>query len=217
MPRAKTTKVKQVQQAEPHEPPKRIRFWNDAQRQCVETILQNDITFVIGPAGASKTFCALAAASQLLKQGCEKVIFTRPIVPSAGEDLGWLGGSIAERTQPWMEPLYENAKKTGVKHEEIDIKPIAYLRGCTFSDVFAILDEGQNVTLSQMRLYLSRLGRGSKMVICGDADQCDIRESCWEKVIYQLHNLPGVGVFEFDKTHIVRHSLVAKILDALSA
>jgi phosphate starvation-inducible protein PhoH and related proteins len=214
MPRTKTAKSKPVEPVA--EIPKRIRWWNDAQQKCVEQILANDITFVLGPAGASKTFCALAAASHALKQGCERVVFTRPIVPSAGEDLGWLGGSIAERTQPWMEPLYENAKKTGVKHEEIEIKPIAYLRGCTFSDVFAILDEGQNVTLSQMKLYLSRLGRGSKMVICGDVEQCDIRDSCWERIIEKLHGLPGIGVFRFDSTHIVRHSLVAKMLEALA-
>jgi len=211
MARAKTTT-----KAEPIEIPKRIKFWNEAQRQCVDTILANDITWVLGPAGCAKTFCAMAAASKALTVGYEKVVFTRAIVPGAGEDLGWLGGSVAERTQPWMAPLYDAAKKNGVRHEQIEVAPISYLRGCTFSNSFAFLDEAQNVTLSQMKLYLSRFGRGSKMVICGDAAQCDIRNSCLEYVVEKLSTLPGVSVFRFGQEHIVRHSLVSKILDALA-
>lgn len=214
MPRAKSTK-KQLPAEAILEMPKRVRWWNDAQRQCVDEILANDITWVLGPAGCAKTFCAMAAASQALRDGYEKVIFTRAIVPGAGEDLGFLGGSVAERTQPWMAPLYDAAKKNGVRHEQIEVAPISYLRGCTFSDAFAFLDEAQNLNLSQMQLYLSRFGRGSKMVICGDPAQCDIRDSCLERVIERLHALPSVGVFRFDSSHIVRHSLVAKMLEAL--
>jgi phosphate starvation-inducible PhoH-like protein len=195
--------------------PKRIRFWNDAQRACVDAILANEITFVLGPAGCAKTFCAMAAASKALTLGYEKVIFTRAIVPGAGEDLGWLGGSVAERTQPWMAPLYDAAKKNGVRHDQIEVAPISYLRGCTFTDAFCFLDEAQNLTISQMQLYLSRFGRGSKMVVCGDESQCDIRETCLERVVEKLHKLPGVGVFEFDSSHIVRHVLVSRIIDAL--
>jgi len=215
MPRAKTTKKQSPAETVP-EIPKRIKFWNEAQRQCVEQILVNDVTWVLGPAGTAKTFCAMAAASQAIKQGYEKVIFTRAIVPGAGEDLGWLGGGIAERTQPWMAPLYDAAKKNGVRHEQIEVSPISYLRGVTFSDSFAFLDEAQNLTLPQMQLYLSRFGRGSKMVICGDPAQSDIRDSCLERVIERLHALPSVGVFRFDSSHIVRHALVGKILDALN-
>lgn len=213
MPRAKA--VKKQTTPEPIEIPKRVRWWNEAQQRCVETIIGSDITFVTGPAGCAKTFCAMAAASQALKLGYEKVIFTRAIVPGAGEDLGWLGGSIADRTQPWMAPLYDAAKKNGVKHEQIDIAPISYLRGCTFSDSFAFLDEAQNLTLPQMKLYMSRFGRGSKMVICGDEAQCDIRDTCLEYVIDRVGCLPGVAKFRFDSSHIVRHSLVAKIIEAL--
>lgn len=213
MPRTKTAKK---QPAEPTiEVPKRIKFWNDAQRQCVDQILQNDITWVLGPAGCAKTFCAMAAGQQALREGYEKVIFTRAIVPGAQEDLGFLGGSVAERTQPWMAPLFDAAKKNGVRHEQIEVAPISYLRGCTFSNSFAFLDEAQNVTLSQMRLYLSRFGRGSKMVVCGDEAQCDIRDSCLEFVVERVSKLPGVSVFRFGPEHIVRHSLVSKILDAL--
>jgi phosphate starvation-inducible protein PhoH and related proteins len=194
---------------------KRVRYWNDAQRDCVEAILANEITFVLGPAGSAKTFCAMVAASIALKEGFEKVVFTRAIVPGAGEDLGWLGGSVAERTQPWMAPLYDAAKKNSVKHEQIEVAPISYLRGCTFTDSFAFLDEAQNVTLPQMKLYLSRFGRGSKMVVCGDAAQADIRDSCLESVVEKLSRLQGVGVFRFDASHIVRHSLVGKMLEAL--
>lgn len=214
MPRAKSTK-KQVPAEAILEMPKRIRWWNDAQRQCVDEILANDITWVLGPAGCAKTFCAMAAASQAIKQGYEKVIFTRAIVPGAGEALGWLGGTIAERTQPWMAPLYDAAKKNGVRHDQIEVSPISYLRGVTFSDSFAFLDEAQNLTLPQMKLYLSRFGRGSKMVLCGDAAQCDIRDSCLEHVVERVSCLPGVGVFRFAREHIVRHALVSKILDVL--
>jgi phosphate starvation-inducible PhoH-like protein len=201
--------------SEPLESPKRIKFWNESQRICVDTILGNDLTFVTGPAGTSKTFCAMAAGSLALKQGYEKIMFTRAIVPGAGEDLGWLGGSVAERTGPWMAPLYDNAKKTGIQHDDIQISPLSYMRGVTFSDCFAFLDEGQNVTLPQMKLYLSRLGRGSKMVICGDAEQCDIKDGCLELVISKLLELPGVAVHRFDESHIVRHTLVGRILEAL--
>lgn len=217
MPRARAKKSINAAQEQPvQEIVKRVRWWNDAQRQCVETIIENDITWVLGPAGCAKTFCAMAAGTQALKQGYEKIVFTRAIVPGAGEDLGWLGGSVAERTQPWMAPLYDAAKKNGVKHEQIEIAPISYLRGCTFTDAFAFLDEAQNVTLSQMKLYLSRFGRGSKMVICGDPAQCDIRDTCLEWVIDRVGRLPGVGVFRFGPEHIVRHALVSKILDALA-
>jgi phosphate starvation-inducible PhoH-like protein len=215
MPRTKAAKTKP---AEPTiEIPRRIKYWNDAQRQCVDEILRNDLTWVLGPAGCAKTFCAMAAASKALSLGYDKVIFTRAIVPGAGEDLGWLGGSIAERTQPWMAPLYDAAKKNGVRHDQIEVMPISYLRGSTFTNAFCFLDEAQNLTLSQMQLYLSRFGRGSKMVVCGDESQCDIRETCLERVIERLNRLPSVGVFRFDSSHIVRHALVGKILDALNA
>jgi len=214
MPRVKTKKPAPAEAV--LEGPKRIKFWNEAQKQCVEAILQNDITWVLGPAGTAKTFCAMAAATKALALGYEKVIFTRAIVPGAGEALGWLGGSVAERTQPWMAPLYDAAKKNGVRHDQIEVSPISYLRGVTFSDSFAFLDEAQNLTLAQMQLYLSRFGRGSKMVICGDPAQSDIRDSCLERVIERLHALPSVGVFRFDSSHIVRHALVGKILDALN-
>jgi phosphate starvation-inducible PhoH-like protein len=211
----KRTKVDSFADQPDEVPQKTIKWWNDAQRQCVATILENDITWVMGPAGCAKTFCAMAAGTQALKQGYEKIVFTRAIVPGAGEDLGWLGGSVAERTQPWMAPLYDAAKKNGVKHDQIEVAPISYLRGCTFTNSFAFLDEAQNVTLSQMKLYLSRFGRGSKMVICGDIAQCDIRDTCLEWVVDRLGRLPGVAVFRFSQEHIVRHALVAKILDAL--
>lgn len=197
------------------EQPKRVKFWNDSQRVCVETIMANEITFVTGPAGTAKTFCAMAAGAIALRQGYEKVIFTRAIVPGAQEDLGWLGGSVAERTAPWMAPLYDAAKKNGVKHDQIEQSPLSYMRGVTFSDSFAMLDEAQNLTLAQMRLYLSRFGRGSKLVVCGDEEQSDIRDSCLEFVMDRLIGLPGIGVHRFDASHIVRHSLVGKILEAL--
>ena len=212
MAKAKTTTKTETT----HEMPRRIKFWNDAQRQCVDQILANDITFVLGPAGCAKTFCAMAAGSQALKDGYEKVIFTRAIVPGAGEDLGFLGGSVAERTQPWMAPLYDAAKKNGVRHEQIEVAPISYLRGVTFTNAFCFLDEAQNLTFPQMQLYLSRFGRGSKMVICGDENQCDIRDTCLERVVQRLRKLAGVGVFGFDASHIVRHSLVSKMLEALA-
>lgn len=203
------------QVVEEPEPPRRIKFWNESQRVCVETILSNEITFVTGPAGTAKTFCAMAAGAIALRQGYEKVIFTRAIVPGAQEDLGWLGGSVAERTAPWMAPLYDAAKKNGVKHDQIEQSPLSYMRGVTFSDSFAMLDEAQNLTLAQMRLYLSRFGRGSKLVVCGDEEQSDIRDGCLEFTMSRLIGLPGIGVHRFDASHIVRHSLVGKILDAL--
>lgn len=196
--------------------PKRFRPLNKAQQLAYDTISENEITFLVGPAGTAKTHTATAWALEAIKAGkYEKAIFTRPIV-EACESLGWLPGTIDEKIAPYMAPLNTCADKVGRADIKIESAPIAYLRGVTFENSVAILDEAQNCTRSQLKLYLTRFGKGSKMIICGDSSQSDIKISGLDLMVKDLINLEGIGVYTFLASDTVRHPLVERIINRLS-
>lgn len=188
---------------------------NEAQAKAWETISNNLITFLLGPAGTAKTHTATAWAMIAAYSGrYNKAVFTRPIV-EACESLGWLPGSVDEKIAPYMTPLNTCANKVGKSEIIIETAPIAYLRGVTFEHCVAILDEAQNCTRSQLKLYLTRFGTGCKMIICGDHSQADIKSSGLYKTANDLSGIDGIGIFHFTTADTVRHPIVEKIIQRL--
>jgi phosphate starvation-inducible PhoH-like protein len=189
---------------------------NKSQEMAWEMISNNIVTFLLGPAGTAKTYVATAYAIEAVKkQQYNNLIVTRPLV-EASESLGWLPGEITNKVAPYMEPIANNANKIGKGNINIITKPIAYMRGITFEDNIYILDEAQNCTRSQLKLYLTRLGRGAKVIICGDNDQSDIANSGLENIVQDLEKIDGIGIFYFTADDIVRHSLVNIMVDRFS-
>ena len=198
------------------------------QMDYVRTIKENFITFGIGPAGTGKTYLAVALAVASLKtKEVERIILTRPAV-EAGEKLGFLPGDLQEKVDPYLRPLYdalfdmlgsETVQKYLVKGT-IEVAPLAYMRGRTLNDAFIILDEAQNTTPEQMKMILTRLGFGSKMVVTGDVTQIDLpngKNSGLTQAERILHNVPGVGIIRFTEKDVVRHEIVASIIRAYEA
>lgn len=201
---------------------------NERQAQCIESIDRNPVSFLIGPAGSGKTYIAVAKAVTLLETGkVRKLILSRPAV-EAGERLGALPGGFKEKVDPFLRPLYDvlderiGAKETQalIRTNVIEICPLAYMRGRTLSEAAVILDEAQNATLTQLKMFLTRLGAGSRMVISGDPGQYDIPQS--QSVLGTLARnfnrdggTPGVGVVEMKVDDIVRHPVLANILSKL--
>jgi phosphate starvation-inducible PhoH-like protein len=198
---------------------------NLSQRKFLDLILKNDLVFGIGPAGTGKTFLAMIVALHALLEGeIERIVLARPAV-EAGEALGFLPGDLEEKLLPYLRPLYDamdevlgpvEARKlveTGV----VEIAPLAYMRGRTLSKCFALLDEAQNTTRSQMMMFLTRLGEGSKMVVTGDLTQVDLppkQESGLREAKRILHSVKGLHFHEFDHGDVVRHPLVSRIIAA---
>ena len=198
---------------------------NLSQRKFLDLIMKNDLVFGIGPAGTGKTFLAMILAlDALLKGEVQRIVLARPAV-EAGEALGFLPGDLEEKLLPYLRPLYDamdevlgpiEARKlieTGV----VEIAPLAYMRGRTLSKCFALLDEAQNTTRSQMMMFLTRLGEGSKMVVTGDVTQIDLpprQESGLVEAHKTLSEVEGVHFHEFDHRDVVRHPLVSKIISA---
>jgi len=194
----------------------------------VNSIKQNDIVFGIGPAGTGKTYLAMAMAVSYLKaQKINKIILTRPAV-EAGEKLGFLPGSIAEKVDPYLRPLYDalfdmiDYEKSAYLLEKnvIEIAPLAFMRGRTLNDAFIILDEAQNSTKEQMKMFLTRIGFGSKAVITGDMTQVDLprkEQSGLREAIHVLKNIKGIDFTFFDEKDVVRHPIVQKIVKAYEA
>ena len=198
---------------------------NLSQRKFLDLILKNDLVFGIGPAGTGKTFLAMIVALHALLEGeIERIVLARPAV-EAGEALGFLPGDLEEKLLPYLRPLYDamdevlgpvEARKlveTGV----VEIAPLAYMRGRTLSKCFALLDEAQNTTRSQMMMFLTRLGEGSKMVVTGDLTQVDLppkQESGLREAKRILHSVKGLHLHEFDHGDVVRHPLVSRIIAA---
>lgn len=201
-----------------------MEFKNSAQKIAWASFEQNDILFLSGVAGTGKTHLSMAfAISEILNKKKKKIIITRPVV-EAGEHLGFLPGSFAEKIMPFLMPLYDVMDSlVGVDTQErdkingsIEIAPIAYLRGRTFKDSICILDEAQNCTKSQLILFLTRLGEDSKMIITADPTQSDLKEMPYVGELSKLlEGIPGIGIVEFNESQIVRHPLVAKILEKL--
>jgi phosphate starvation-inducible PhoH-like protein len=198
---------------------------NLAQKKYLQAIQENDIVFAIGPAGTGKTFLAVAAAAAALaEKGMKRVILCRPAV-EAGERLGFLPGDIAEKVNPYLRPLYdslydiigfEKVEKM-MERSVIEIAPLAFMRGRTLNDSFIILDEAQNTTPEQMKMFLTRLGFGSKAVVTGDVTQVDLptgKKSGLRESRLILEGVEGICFFDFTDRDVVRHPLVAKIVVA---
>ncbi len=204
---------------------KSIRVKTLGQRQYVAAIRKKDLVFGIGPAGTGKTYLAVVMAVTALKNGhVKRIILTRPAV-EAGESLGFLPGDLKEKVDPYLRPLYDALHDVfGSEHTQrliergtIEIAPLAYMRGRTLDDAFVILDEAQNTTAAQMKMFLTRLGFGSKMVITGDITQVDLpkgMKSGLAVVRDILKNTSGIQFIELEQSDVVRHPLVARIIQA---
>lgn len=195
------------------------------QQNFVDSFNQNDMVFGIGPAGSGKTYTAIALAVKALKnKEVKKIILSRPAV-EAGEKLGFLPGDMKEKIDPYLQPLYDALEdmippaklKDYIENKTIQIAPLAFMRGRTLSDAIIILDEAQNTTTHQIKMFLTRLGMNAKMIITGDITQIDLPPSQLSGLKHALRILKGVkgiGHIEFDKTDIVRHKLVQRIVEA---
>ena len=195
------------------------------QQLLVKTYQQNDLTFALGPAGTGKTYIAIALAVRALKnKEVRKIILSRPAV-EAGEKLGFLPGDMKDKIDPYLQPLYDALEDMipAVKPKEymesnvIQIAPLAFMRGRTLSDAVIVLDEAQNTTTHQIKMFLTRLGMGSKMIITGDVTQIDLPRTSVSGLVQALavlKGVPGIGLVEFGKKDIVRHHLVQRIVEA---
>ena len=195
------------------------------QQLMVKVFTENDLTFALGPAGTGKTYLAVALAVRALKnREARKIILSRPAV-EAGEKLGFLPGDMRDKLDPYLQPLYDALEDmiTPAKLKEyldtkvIQIAPLAFMRGRTLNDAIIVLDEAQNTTTHQIKMFLTRMGIGSKMVITGDVTQIDLPRSITSGLIHALKvlkDVKGVGVVQFDKRDIVRHHLVQRIVEA---
>jgi len=204
---------------------KMIRAKNLAQRRYVDLIQKHDIAIAVGPAGTGKTYLAMAMAVDALnRREISRIILTRPAV-EAGERLGFLPGDLAEKVDPYMRPLYDalrdmmDVDKAArlIERGTIEVAPLAFMRGRTLNDSFVILDEAQNTTGEQMKMFLTRLGNNSKAVITGDVTQIDLpagTESGLVEAVRVLRAVRGIGIIEFAATDVVRHPLVQSIIQA---
>lgn len=204
---------------------KSIRVKTLGQKKYVSAIKANDLVFGIGPAGTGKTYLAVVMAVHALKNGfVKRIILTRPAV-EAGESLGFLPGDLKEKVDPYLRPLYDALHDVlGAEHtmrlierDTIEIAPLAYMRGRTLDDAFVILDEAQNTTPEQMKMFLTRLGFGSKMVITGDITQIDLPKGVQSGLIVAsslLSEVKGIGFVYLEQTDVVRHPLVQRIIEA---
>jgi phosphate starvation-inducible PhoH-like protein len=195
------------------------------QRRLVEAVQQNDMVFAIGPAGTGKTYTGVALAVKALKEKqVRRIILTRPAV-EAGESLGFLPGDLKEKLDPYMQPLYdalrdmippeklENYIETGV----IQIAPMAFMRGRTLDGAFVILDEAQNTTHAQMKMFLTRMGKNAKFLLTGDPGQIDLPRrviSGLKEALLVLNKVEGIGIVYLDDKDVIRHRLVKKVIDA---
>lgn len=195
------------------------------QQLLVDTFSKNDLTFALGPAGTGKTYIAIALAVRALKnKEARKIILSRPAV-EAGEKLGFLPGDMKDKIDPYLQPLYDALEdmipaiklKEYMETKVIQIAPLAFMRGRTLNDAVIVLDEAQNTTTHQIKMFLTRLGMNAKMIITGDATQIDLPRSTTSGLLQALHilkGIEGIGKVEFGKKDIVRHALVQRIVEA---
>ena len=202
-----------------------IRPKSLGQKEYVDAIRKNKIVFGIGPAGTGKTYLAVALAVSALKNhDVERIILTRPAV-EAGEKLGFLPGDLAEKVDPYLRPIYDALQDMmggesylkAIERGSIEIAPLAYMRGRTLSNSFIILDEAQNTTREQMKMFLTRMGEGSKIVVTGDITQIDLPHhviSGMKDAVQVLDGVEDIAVIHFDHRDVVRHELVSRIIRA---
>lgn len=204
---------------------KPVRVKTLSQRQYVDAVKKHDIVFGVGPAGTGKTYLAVALAVHALRRGdIKRIVLTRPAV-EAGENLGFLPGDLQEKVDPYLRPLYDalydvyglEQVQRALERGNIEIAPLAYMRGRTLDDSFVLLDEAQNTTPEQMKMFLTRLGFGSKMIITGDVTQIDLPRGRLSGLIEAtriLRNIDGIAFHFFTGQDVVRHHLVRKIIEA---
>ena len=195
------------------------------QRKLVEAIRKNDMVFAIGPAGTGKTYTGVALAVRALKnKEVKRIILTRPAV-EAGENLGFLPGDLKEKLDPYMQPLYDALRDmipteklvNYIENGTIQIAPLAFMRGRTLDNAFVILDEGQNTTHAQMKMFLTRMGKNAKFLLTGDPGQIDLPRrtiSGLKEALLILKDVKGVGIVHLDDKDVIRHKLVKKIIAA---
>ncbi len=204
---------------------KLIKAQTANQRRLVETTYKNDMVFAIGPAGTGKTYTGVALAVKALKEKqVKRIILTRPAV-EAGENLGFLPGDLKEKLDPYMQPLYD-ALRDMIPPEKLDsfiekgviqIAPMAFMRGRTLDNAFVILDEAQNTTHAQMKMFLTRMGKNAKFIITGDPGQIDLPRrvtSGLKEALLVLKNISGIGMIFLDDKDVIRHKLVKKVIAA---
>ena len=204
---------------------KLIKAQTANQRKLVEASFKNDMVFAIGPAGTGKTYTGVALAVKALKEKqVRRIILTRPAV-EAGENLGFLPGDLKEKLDPYMQPLYD-ALRDMIPNEKLDsfiekgiiqIAPMAFMRGRTLDNAFVILDEAQNTTHAQMKMFLTRMGKNAKFIITGDPGQIDLPRrviSGLKEALLVLKNVSGIGIIHLDDKDVIRHKLVKKVIAA---
>lgn len=204
---------------------KPIKARTKNQKKLVEEFKENDLLFAVGPAGTGKTYTAIALAVQSLKElRVKRIILSRPAV-EAGENLGFLPGDLREKLDPYLQPLYDalldmipyRKLEKYIEEKVIQIAPLAFMRGRTLSDAFVILDEAQNATYTQMKMFLTRMGENSKFIVTGDITQIDLlkkSDSGLPVTFNILKNIDGISFVKFDKHDIIRHRIVGKIVEA---
>jgi len=202
-----------------------VRPRTRGQRRYVEQIENNTLTFAIGPAGTGKTFLAIVMAVRALRQhAVSRIVLSRPAV-EAGEKLGFLPGDLAAKVDPYLRPLFDalgelidaSVVQKYIERSVIEVAPLAYMRGRTLSDAFVILDEAQNTTHEQLKMFLTRLGNGSRMVVTGDATQIDLPRGTRSGLLEAerlFKGIPGVALVQLDEGDVVRHPLVSRIVEA---
>lgn len=202
-----------------------VRPRTDGQARYVHSMRDNDLVFCVGPAGTGKTYLAVGIAVNLLRQGAvKKIVLVRPAV-EAGERLGFLPGDMAAKINPYLRPLFDSLNdmmepeqvKRYTENDIIEIAPLAFMRGRTLNQACIILDEGQNTTIAQMKMFLTRMGQSSKIVVTGDVTQVDLPKTTRSGLVDALHrlqNLPGIGIVYLTEADIVRHPLVQRIVEA---
>lgn len=195
------------------------------QQRLVKSVEKNDLVFAIGPAGTGKTFVSVALAVRALKEKkVKRIIMTRPAV-EAGENLGFLPGDLKDKVDPYLRPIYDalhemipgEKLKFLMENNVIEVAPLAYMRGRTLEDAFVLLDEAQNTTTQQMKMFLTRMGAKSKVVVTGDISQIDLpkhQKSGLKEAVEILKGTDGIGFIHLDTSDVVRHSLVKKMIEA---
>jgi len=202
-----------------------IRARTVNQRILVKSVEDNDLVFAIGPAGTGKTYTAVALAVRALKnKEIQRIILTRPAV-EAGENLGFLPGDLKEKLDPYLQPLYDALKDmlppqkllSYIEDGTIEIAPLAFMRGRTLNNAFAILDEAQNTTPNQLKMFLTRMGAAAKFIVTGDITQIDLPKHQNSGLVHSqkiLSGIPGIGFVYLDQNDIIRHKLVIKVIEA---